>query len=265
MKILKLSAVALAMACAAAPAAAAAPDTWDGTANYGVGAETVGPFNTYDFSSGGVLLIDQIANTTSANGYYQSFVSNHLLDSILVANPLLNSSYEVTVVADFTSQLVAATLNSQTFQVTGGSFSLWLDTTPDRNFATDSGFSNGVKIMQGSVISGGGSTFNFLNQQFGGGGLQLNILSYDTSVFNPNTIGGGESIFSLRLGAKVDQTFLNPITSVQGVQYLPLTGDLKYAADGNLILTPVPEPERYAMLLAGLGLLGAVALRRMRS
>ena len=34
------------------------------------------------------------------------------------------------------------------------------------------------------------------------------------------------------------------------------------AGAGNIIYAPVPEPETYAMLLAGLGLMGAVARRR---
>ncbi|MBK9347843.1 MAG: PEP-CTERM sorting domain-containing protein [Burkholderiales bacterium] len=31
---------------------------------------------------------------------------------------------------------------------------------------------------------------------------------------------------------------------------------------GDVLLAPVPEPETYAMLLAGLGVMGAVARRR---
>lgn len=258
MNKLKLAA-AVVVALAAAPVMAA--DTWIGTANYGAGAETVGPFNTYDFSSGGVLLIKPTSSLTSANGYYQSFVSNHLLDGIEVANPALDAKhYEITVVANFTSQLLPSTPNSNTYQVTGGSFSLWLDKTPDHKFSTDTGFNDSIEIMKGSVVSGGGSNYIMGTQQFGGGALQLAVTSYDSSIYSPATIGGGDSIFTLRLGAKVDKAFLDPITSVQG--NMVGTDGLKFAADGNLVLTPVPEPESYAMLLAGLGLIGAVARRR---
>lgn len=257
MNKLKLAA-AVVVALAAAPVIAA--DTWIGTANYGAGAETVGPFNTYDFSSGGVLLIKP-TSFTSANGYYQSFVTKHLLDGTPVANPALDASnYEITVVANFTSQLLAGTPNSTTYQVTGGSFSLWLDKTPDHNFSTDTGFNDSIEIMKGSVVSGGGSNYIMGAQQFGGGALQLAVTSYDSSIYSPATIGGGDSIFTLRLGAKVDKAFLDPITSVQG--NMVGTDGLKFAADGNLVLTPVPEPESYAMLLAGLGLIGAIARRR---
>lgn len=259
MKSIHLIAAALATACAVAPAAAAG--TWVGTANYGV--ESVGPFNTYDFSSAGVLLLDPQAGL-SANGYYQSFVTQHLLDGLVVSNPLLSANnYEITIVANFASQLTSANAFGQTYSVTAGSFSLWLDTTPDRSFSGDSGFADGQKIMEGTVISGAGSSVSVGAMQFGGGSLQLQVTGYDTAIYNPDTIGGADSIFSLRLNAPVDSTFLNQITSVQSNAYLPGTGDLKYAADGNLTLTPVPEPESYGMLLAGLGVIGAIGRRRL--
>jgi hypothetical protein len=254
----KLAAAVVVAALATTPVLAA---NWNGTANYGV--EAVGPFNTYDFSSAGVLLLKP-QDAINANGYYQSFVTQHLLDGLNVSNPLLAAgNYEITVVADFKSQLTSTNAFGQTFAVNSGSFSLWLDTTPDRNFNTDSGFKggDGVKIMEGTVLSGAGSNVNFSGQQFGGGALQLQVTSYDHTIYNPNTIGGGDSIFTLRLNSPVDVPFLGPITSVQSNAYVAGT-DLLYAADGNLILTAVPEPDSYAMLLAGLGLIGAIVRRR---
>lgn len=262
MKPVHLIAAVVAVACVATPAMAVVPPTWVGTASYGAGAETVGPFNTYDFASAGVLLVDPTSGTT-ANGYYQSFVNQHLLDGLLVSNPLLSAgNYEITVTANFSSVLTSANLFGQTFNVNSGSFALWLDTTPDRNFATDTGFSNGVMIMQGNVVAGASSTVNIGIQQFGGASLGLAVTGYDPTVFAPATIGGGESIFTLRLNAAVDNAFVNPITSVQTVLYLPGTGDLRYVADGNLILTAVPEPGSWAMILAGLGLIGTMVRRR---
>lgn len=259
MKTFKLAAAAIAIACTAAPAAAVS--TWVGTANYGV--ETVGPFNTYDFSSAGVLLLDPQSSTV-VNGYYQSFVTQHMLDGFVVSNPLLSSgNYEITVAAHFTSQVTSSNVFGQTFSIMSGGFSLWLDTTPDRSFGTDSGFTNGLKIMEGTMISGAGSTVNFGTQQFGGGALQLKVTGYDATIYNPKTISSGENVFTLRLNSPVDGSFINPITSVQGHAYLPSTNDLKYAADGNLVLTAVPEPDDYALFLAGLGMIGAIVRRRI--
>lgn len=258
MKLFAFAATLAAALGAAAPALAA--DTWVGSADYGV--EAVGPFNTYDFSSAGVLLLDPVTATV-ADGYYQSFVSQHLLDGQTVASPLLSANgYEITVVANFTSTQTSVSTYGQTFEVGAGSFALWLDTTPDRNFATDSGFANDRKILEGVVIGGAGSTVIVNNQQFGGGSLQLRVTSFDSTIFEPDSIGGGGSIFTLRLNAPVDSAFLTPITSVQG--HAVGAGDLKFAADGSLTLTPVPEPESYAMMLAGLGLIGGIARRRLR-
>lgn len=271
MNTLKLAAATLAVACIVVPVTANAGPTWDGTANYqgaiGQGG-TVGPFNTYDFSSAGVLLLDP-QSTSTANGYYQSFVDRHLLDGILVNNPGLNSTYEITVVADFVSNVTSNSGGVQTFSVASGNFSLWLDAPPNHNFNTDSGFMDGTKIMSGTVLSGVGSNITVgASQTVGFGSLQLKVTSYDQTIYSPSGsggIGGGESIFTLRLNNILDSAFITPITSVQSVAYNAASGDLKYAADGNLILTPVPEPESYAMLLAGLGLLGTIARRRSKA
>lgn len=44
-----------------------------------------------------------------------------------------------------------------------------------------------------------------------------------------------------------------------------VNGVVETTALDNVVLTPVPEPETYAMFLAGLGLMGAAARRRARS
>ena len=44
-----------------------------------------------------------------------------------------------------------------------------------------------------------------------------------------------------------------------------VNGVVETTALDNVVLTPVPEPETYAMFLAGLGLMGALARRRARS
>ena len=52
----------------------------------------------------------------------------------------------------------------------------------------------------------------------------------------------------------------NYYISVQGV--VQGAGGGTYSSDVNLALAPVPEPETYAMMVAGLGLLGFVARRK---
>lgn len=52
-----------------------------------------------------------------------------------------------------------------------------------------------------------------------------------------------------------------------GAYTLTVGGDAGAGASygGNVVLTPVPEPETYAMMLAGLGVVGLVAARRRRT
>jgi len=52
---------------------------------------------------------------------------------------------------------------------------------------------------------------------------------------------------------------LNP-----GVYSLTISGNAGTGASygGNVVLTPIPEPETYALMLAGLGVVGFVAARR---
>jgi hypothetical protein len=44
----------------------------------------------------------------------------------------------------------------------------------------------------------------------------------------------------------------------------PFSGNFDTVAQDQLYLAPIPEPETYAMMLAGLGLIGFVAGRRRR-
>ena len=59
--------------------------------------------------------------------------------------------------------------------------------------------------------------------------------------------------------------FTPSITGSYGFSYQNLGGDNVGALLNNVSVSPVPEPETYAMLLAGLGLLGFLARRRKES
>jgi hypothetical protein len=77
------------------------------------------------------------------------------------------------------------------------------------------------------------------------------------------TLNPGDN-FSLDYQAHFNYTFHNVAAGSQ--TFLLKTGDngghMLKVDDLKITVTPVPEPETYAMLLAGLGLMGAVARRR---
>ncbi|MEW6120421.1 MAG: flocculation-associated PEP-CTERM protein PepA [Pseudomonadota bacterium] len=241
--------------------AAAAPN-WVGTADYTAAPtasgdeETVGPFDTYDFARGVVLLEEDANDPTVYWGWYQSYVTNHELSTLgVVTAPGLNTNYEITVTAWFKEEVTGP----NTFTLVDGGVKLWFDTTPDRNFDTDTGFKDDVILLEGSIIGGAGALFNLGTKSVGFTDLTVSVDSYNTSVFEPDTIAAGSSIFTLRLNDPSDATFLGQIESVMGHSYDGT--DIKLAADGYLVMQ-VPEAETYAMMLAGLGLVGFMVSRR---
>jgi hypothetical protein len=115
---------------------------------------------------------------------------------------------------------------------------------------------NGDAILTGMITGGTGvATPSFT---FGVTEITIEVTSFDSAVYEPDTIVSGGGIFTLRLGDPLDAPFLDGITSVMGNAVDP--GDLKYAADGYLALA-VPEADTYAMMLVGLGLVGFMARR----
>src|SRR3569833_2747264 len=164
MKRMRVMAVVLLAVSAMGIQTAQAASNWAGTADYTQAPgssgdeDVVGPFDTYDAGAGVVLL--KSAGTTGSgpslvsnfNGFYQSFITNHELAGTIAAAPNLNSTYELTAVASFTERVTAAGAIS----VTGGNFAIYLDTNPNRNFITDSGFTDGDAIRAGGGGGGAG-------------------------------------------------------------------------------------------------------------
>lgn len=113
---------------------------------------------------------------------------------------------------------------------------------------------------QPSGVSGvsGGATVNFFDNNTGGGGLQ-----YDYSFkFGPsaaNRLTDGESVSWVANNMGTFSSFADGQLAlhVQGIDLPGFSG-----TNSAWYISPVPEPETYAMLLAGLGLLGFVVRRR---
>jgi len=78
------------------------------------------------------------------------------------------------------------------------------------------------------------------------------------NINTPGTYTGQE--FSEVANVRVDPTDVN-----SGLYGDRREGSIKGIAIGTIITTPIPEPETYALMLSGLGLVGATLKRRRRS
>jgi len=229
----------------------------------------VGPFDTYDFGLGPVLIPGgQGASAgSSLTGYFQSFVTRHedrangggtvpaLGLKTVNGSPGTGDKYEITVAGQFDELITSASSSSTTFNITGGSAKLYLDGSPDFDFTLDSGFMDTAPILSGTVVGGTGV---IVGGNSGFTTLDIRVDSFDANVYDPATITSGSSIFTLQLSTPADNPFLSNIQSVQTHTYNSNT-DLLIAADGNLSLA-VPEP--LSLLLVGSAAIGLVVLRR---
>jgi len=86
-----------------------------------------------------------------------------------------------------------------------------------------------------------------------------------------NTLGGTSKLFLLApttQASSAQPSFAQQLLSFDGRDIVASTyfkdGEWRLQLSAVTVSTPVPEPESYAMMLAGLGLMGAVARRRMK-
>jgi hypothetical protein len=96
-------------------------------------------------------------------------------------------------------------------------------------------------------------------------GLNLTGFGLYSSVGDTLLQGGTQE-----LSGATDKWSLSFASLAAGAYYMKVSGDIvfstgaTFSANGNLV-SAVPEPGTYAMLLAGLGLLGFIARRRQKS
>jgi hypothetical protein len=251
----------------AAPAAySAVMPTWVGTANYSGlpdAPSNLGPtgsFDTYDFGNGVGAIVNadssQSVGSTFA-GYYQTYVTQQQLAGVGVTVPGLNSTgsgsgFQITMQAEFNGDYTFNNSGIKAFEITGGTAALYFGPIPDYSFVNDSGFGPGnnvTKLLSGAIDTGSGtllsSGFGFSQLDFSGA-----FGNAAAGVYNPDTIGGGLSIFTINLANNVP--VLNGVTSVMGQ-----TSNL-YSADGSLQLSAVPLPAAvWFFLSVMMGLLAA--------
>jgi hypothetical protein len=119
-------------------------------------------------------------------------------------------------------------------------------------FSADSLYSTWTALSEFSLTVGDAHyTLSAVDMQFKAGGVYIGaVLSGWTAMY------AGTNDFWMELDATNTSTFR--YTSVLKESYW--RGD-----DVKISVVPVPEPETYAMLIAGLGLMGVVARRRRKA
>lgn len=122
-------------------------------------------------------------------------------------------------------------------------------------------------IFTFSLPANGGSGYSVIN--FPVPGLFNTLLSTASLVSNPNGILFDFDDAPLTSSVSFNNSLnLSWGPSAAGTYYLSVGGIANGTSgglyNGSISVTAVPEPESYAMLLAGLGVMGAIAVRRNR-
>lgn len=120
-----------------------------------------------------------------------------------------------------------------------------------------------------SLPANGGSGYSVANFAPAGLGGIFNTTFAKLALFsNPDGVlfSGDESFLAESLGASASNLTLSFSGTPAGNYYLKVIGEANGTSGGlytgAISVTAVPEPESYAMLLAGLGFMGAIAVRR---
>jgi len=233
---------------------------------------TFDPFGGFDWNKAGSAktvgpIVDGATVTTTymANAIAVVDTSSNVFVTPGLKPPASPGTYEYTAFATFTETVSCgggggACGNTATFTATGGTWAVYYDTAHNANLVTGTGITDGIKIISGTVDSGGGT---FTLSGTGGIGVfsyEGAVTATDNTFVNPNLIGT-TAIATLQFGSSTTN-WVRPtgfaVAAPPGGATPVLATDLVFQADGNQSFT-VPEPGTLALLgtlALGLGFVG---------
>ena len=172
----------------------------------------------------------------------------------------------------------APTYGSVSLTQDGANVDFLVKLDPEFNFVTTGNhyvFSfSGTDVAKTDIVDiadVGGQTFavttTATNPPFGSFGFGISCL---TNCSNGNSAGGYNDPLSFTVENATIADFLVPSTNAGSLGPAYFAADVvvtdrsldSYGKTGNVGVSPVPEPETYALFLAGLGMMGFMARRR---
>jgi hypothetical protein len=182
------------------------------------------------------------------NKFYSSVTA--LVLSFAVSGAALAGSFNIGLITSPDSQVIGNSTNPDPEQISLSAGA----------FADEYLFSVNVASNYGSAATSisisGGAAFTSLNSEL--------FSSVDGNVWNSIASNAGMNFF----GTWLTSLSFSALAPTPQEYKLVISGGKNAGAaayGGNLTVTPIPEPEIYAMMAAGLGLMGFVARRRQRN
>lgn len=228
-------------------------------------------FTGFDWAQGGTAFANNFSTAANTNFDLTYFSwATTLQDGVTTfapsgmdinANGIADAgkSYEYTIVANIQEQVVGCVGTSCTFNVLGGTFDVYYDTTVDADATAGglgTGFGDGTSIISGTINPLNGVAFDTV-QGFNVTALSGNVTSTDLAFIDP-ALATTNAVTTLQIGNFVT-SWVDP-GGFNNVAWGGAFGDPVFQADGNQSFNAVTEPASLALL--GLGLLGLGWSRR---